>query len=95
MTEKPKEPESPQEDPAAPGTGDAFPGLRPGRVTTRGKVQPHEKAMLLRLAPVGLLIVALYAVPKAEAWPWWVTLVLTLMLFTIGVVILVRGLGRP
>ena len=67
MTDEPE-----PEDNAAPNeSDDPFPGLRPGRMTSRGKVQPHEKATLFRIAHVGLHLLGLSHVVVILGWVGW------------------------
>ena len=80
-----KRPERPEEK------KDPFPGLRPGR-RPKGKVQPHERALLLRLAPIGLALVVLWAVPKPEWWTTGITLGVTGVAFAVGVFFVARAL---
>lgn len=70
---------------------DAFPGLRPGRRPS-GKVQPHERALLFRLAPIGLALLVLWATPKPAWWGLGITLALTGVAFALGVFFVARTL---
>lgn len=71
-----------------------FAGLRPGRMSAAGKVQPHERRTLLYLAPVAIALIVLLLMPKPSWWAAPITIVGTLALLVAMVVILARGLRR-